>query len=156
MKLSNKDKKDIINSALVLRQWQNTKNPFKIAKAMGIIIIPFRNGDLSKKGYSYYGEDKKEIWINVNLSQKQQIAVCTHELGHIALEHAGNSYYKDPDLDKDYCADLFAMSFLCLYRGLYAELYKELYAKYQSDKDIINLSSFAIKTALEKETAKTN
>ncbi len=154
MKLSNEDKVDIINSALVMRQWQNTKDPFKVAKAMGIKIRPFNNKDLSKKGYSYYEENKKEIWININLSQKQKITVCTHELGHIVLKHAGKSYYKDPDLDKDYCADLFAISFLCLYDGLYIKLYKELYAEYESKSGIINLSSFTIHTILERETEK--
>lgn len=71
MKLSDEDKKDIIDSALVLRQWRNTKNPFKVAKAMGIKIKPLNNNP-SMRGYSYYGEDKKEIWINPNLSYKEK------------------------------------------------------------------------------------
>lgn len=77
-------------------------------------------------------------------------------MGHIVLNHTGKSYYKDTDLDREYCANLFAISFLCLYDGLYKKLYKELYTEYESREDIINLSNFTIQTILERQTAKTN
>jgi len=132
------DKIDIINSALVLRQWKNTQDPFVIAKAMGIDIIYCDVGLSVMKGYGYYGKTTKEIKINSNISRKQQISICAHELGHIVFEHTGKSYYKDNNIDREYCANLFAVSFLYLYN------------RYKYMNDIINLSNFELQNILER------
>lgn len=130
------DKDDIINSALVMRNWKNTQDPFVIAEAMGINVI-YCDVDLSvMKGYAYYSESKKEIKINCNISKKQQISVCAHELGHVIFEHVGKSYYQDDNLDREYCANLFAVSFLYLYNKYYKS-------------DIIDLSNYSLQTILD-------
>ncbi len=132
------DKIDIINSALVLRQWQNTQDPFVIAKTMGIDII-YCDVDLSiMKGYSYYSKTKMEIKINSNISRRQQMSICAHELGHIIFRHTGKSYYKDDNLDREYCANLFAVAFLYLYN------------RYKYKNDIIDLSNYSLQTILDK------
>lgn len=132
------DKNDIIDSALVLRQWKNTQNPFVIAKAMDIDIT-YCNVELSvMEGCSYYSKTYKEIKLNENLSEQKKINVCAHELGHITFEHTGKIYYKDNNRDKEYCANLFAVSFLYLYNV------------YKYKNDIINLSNYSLQTILDK------
>lgn len=131
------DKRDIMDSALVLRRWRNTKNPFIVAEAMGI-EIEYVNIDISiLEGYSYYSKTKMQIKINSNLNKKRQMSICAHELGHIVLEHTGVTYYKDNDLEKEYCANLFGVAFLYLLNG------------YDYD-DIINLPNYALQTILSK------
>lgn len=132
------DKNEAIDLALILRQQHNTQDPFVIAKAMNIKII-YVDVDLSvMRGYSYYySEDKMEMKINSNLSKKQQEYVCAHEIGHLRAKHKGKSNFKDKDLDREYYADLFAVSLLYLYN------------RFKCRKDILDLSSYALKTILE-------
>lgn len=138
MRLS--DKIDIIDSALVLRQWKNTKDPFVIADAMKIEII-YCDVNLSvMEGYSYYSKTKMEIKINSNIRKQKQISVCAHELGHIIFKHTGKSYYKEINLkegEKEYCANLFAVAFLYLYN------------RYKYKSDIIYLSNYSLQTILD-------
>lgn len=138
MKLSLSDKTDIVNSALVLRQWKNTQDPFIVAEAMGIAVKYIDVGLSIMKGSIYYsGKANIELKINSNISNKEQKSVCAHELGHFILKHTGKNYYKDNNLEREYCANLFAVSFLYLYN------------RYKCKNDIINLTNYALQTILD-------
>lgn len=105
------DKENIIGTALLLRYTHNTKDPLEIAKRLNIkIVYTDVNFDLLP-GKSYSGKTN-EIMINKNCTYMQKIIIGAHELGHIVLEHTGNTYYKDHDFDKEYCANLFAVALL--------------------------------------------
>lgn len=105
-------KEEIIIAATVLRFYKNTRDPFVIARALGIDIV-YCDVDLSVlKGYSYIGQERKEIKINSRYNFEKQKIICAHELGHIVLEHMGKTYYMDNDLEKEYCANLFAVALL--------------------------------------------
>ena len=137
MRLTLADKNDIIESALVIRQWMNTQDPFVVVRAMGIEPLSIDVEAYVIRGYSNYHNDNNiELRINPNLSEKEQIAVCAHELGHIVFQHTGKNYYKDNNLDREYCANLFAVAFLYLYN------------RYRID-DIINLTNFSLQTILD-------
>lgn len=105
-------KENIIITATILRFYNNTRDPFTIAKAQGINIVYCDLDPKIMKGSSYYSEAKKEIRINKKYSYDKQKIICAHELGHIILKHMGNAYYKDNDLEREYCADLFAVTLL--------------------------------------------
>ena len=66
-----------------------TRDPFRIAEELGIIIKykPYEE----TKGYFLKVNTNKFIVINSNLSELEQLVVCSHELGH-ALLHANNKY----------------------------------------------------------------
>ena len=66
-----------------------TKNPFKLANSLGIIV---RYGDLGEvRGLFKKVLKRKYIFINSNLSEFDQRIVCCHELGH-AILHSTSEY----------------------------------------------------------------
>lgn len=103
---------NIIVTSTILRFHNNTRDPFVIAEKQGIKITYCDLDPAIIKGSSYYSETKKEIRINKNFSYDKQKIICAHELGHIILKHMGNAYYKDNDLEREYCANLFAVTLL--------------------------------------------
>lgn len=105
-------KENIIIAATVLRFHNNTRDPFIIAKSQGIEIVYCDLDPAVMKGSSYYSETQKIIKINQNCNYNQQRIICAHELGHIILQHMGNAYYKDNDIEREYCANLFAVTLL--------------------------------------------
>lgn len=105
-------KKNIIIAANVLRFYNNTRDPFIIAKSQGIDIVYCDIDTTVMKGASYYSESTKIITINKNYNYDKQKVICAHELGHIVLKHMGNAYYKDNDLEREDCANLFAVTLL--------------------------------------------
>ncbi|WP_420837943.1 ImmA/IrrE family metallo-endopeptidase [Calorimonas adulescens] len=62
----------------------NTKNPFKIAKKLGI-EINFCKLHPSKKTYILRAYKDPYIFIDLKYSMKSQIVFCAHELGHAIL-----------------------------------------------------------------------
>ena len=58
-----------------------TRNPFKIAKQLGIHVI-FDNNFKSLKGMYKIIQRSRFIFINENLSSRSQKTICAHELGH--------------------------------------------------------------------------
>lgn len=69
------------------RKYQ-TRNPFDLAKALGILILMEDLGTIN----GYYNKQLriKQIHINYNLPEHLQILTCAHELGH-ALLHPNSS-----------------------------------------------------------------
>lgn len=69
------------------RKYQ-TRNPFELAKSLGILIIREDLGTIN----GYYNKQFriKQIHINCNLPEHLQKLTCAHELGH-ALLHPNSS-----------------------------------------------------------------
>ena len=66
-----------------------TRNPFKLAKSLGIIV---KFADLGEvRGLFKKILKNKYIFINSNLSEFDQRIVCCHELGH-AILHSSSEY----------------------------------------------------------------
>ena len=66
-----------------------TRNPFKLAKSLGIIV---KFADLGEvRGLFKKILKNKYIFINSNLSEFDQRIVCCHELGH-AILHSSSQY----------------------------------------------------------------
>lgn len=66
-----------------------TRNPFKLAKSLGIIIRYDNLGEV--RGLFKKILKRKYIFINSNLSEFDQRIVCCHELGH-AILHSSSEY----------------------------------------------------------------
>lgn len=68
-----------------------TNDPFKICKSMGIHIIYENLGSI----LGYYSKHFRIpiIHLNQNVSEKQQIFVCAHELGHAILHPEHNTSF---------------------------------------------------------------
>ena len=64
-----------------LVKWSGTRDPFRIAKELGIHII-FDNDFKTLKGMYKVIQRSRFIFINGNLSERDQRMVCAHELGH--------------------------------------------------------------------------
>lgn len=66
-----------------------TRNPFKLAKSLGIVV---KFADLGEvRGLFKKILKRKYIFINSNLSEFDQRIVCCHELGH-AILHSSSQY----------------------------------------------------------------
>lgn len=66
-----------------------TRNPFKLAKSLGIIVKFVDLGEV--RGLFKKILKRKYIFINSNLSEFDQRIVCCHELGH-AILHSSSEY----------------------------------------------------------------
>lgn len=66
----------------------DSRNPFEISKAMGIIVLFEPLGDYS--GYYNKAYRQKMIHINQDLTEEDQYFTCSHELGH-AVMHGESS-----------------------------------------------------------------
>ena len=131
------EKENIIIMATALKFQYGTNDPLIIAQKMGIELGWCEIDD----GNSYYGEKSGRKEININKKYKddyeKQVYVCAHELGHIYLGHKGRNYYKDPNIDLDYAANLFGLTLL--------------YGSYFFNDDIINKDSYELHTFMEKK-----
>lgn len=67
----------------------DSKNPFEIAKSMGIIVLFEPLGDYT--GYYNKAYRQRMIHINENLSEEEQLFTCAHELGHAVLHSNCNT-----------------------------------------------------------------
>lgn len=66
-----------------------TRNPFKLAESLGIIVKFVDLGEV--RGLFKKILKNKYIFINSNLSEFDQRIVCCHELGH-AILHSSSEY----------------------------------------------------------------
>ena len=73
-----------MNDALKLVRKFQTRNPFEIARSLGIRIIFEDLGDI--RGYYNKIFRQKQIHINQNLEGTELLFTCAHELGH-AVKH---------------------------------------------------------------------
>lgn len=64
-----------------LVRWSGTRDPFKIAKELGIHVI-FDYDFKALKGMYKVIQRSRFIFINGNLSKRDRRTVCAHELGH--------------------------------------------------------------------------
>jgi len=72
-----------------LVQIHETRNPYKIANNLGIIVIEEELGEI----FGYYNKFKniRMIHINSSLSERAKIITCSHELGHCILHPDENT-----------------------------------------------------------------
>ena len=68
-----------------------TRNPFKIAREIGAIVlfVPL----VKVNGFYQRYEDQDIIYINEALTEEEKILVCAHELGHALLHNDINSIF---------------------------------------------------------------
>lgn len=76
--------KDLARTANVLVKRFRTRDPFEIARGLGIEVL-FCDGFGSLKGMYRVIKRNRFIFINSNLSEQRQRIVCSHELGHDQL-----------------------------------------------------------------------
>lgn len=68
-----------------------TRNPFELAKCLGIIVIYSPLTDV--KGFCQCIKRTKFIYISDQLDENEQQFVCAHELGHLLLHGGVNRYF---------------------------------------------------------------
>ncbi|MBE6762491.1 MAG: ImmA/IrrE family metallo-endopeptidase [Ruminococcaceae bacterium] len=75
---------NIANKGSNLVKRCNTRDPFKIAEAIGVKVMFVDNFEKLKGVYRVIKRNRW-IFINSNLSERMQRIVCAHELGHDQL-----------------------------------------------------------------------
>lgn len=83
------DSLDIRKKTNSLKKRYGTNNPFDIAKYLGIKVIFEPLGSIS----GYYNKQlrMKQIHINHDLSDHDQLFTCAHELGHAIMHPDANT-----------------------------------------------------------------
>jgi Zn-dependent peptidase ImmA (M78 family) len=71
----------IYEEAQRLAHWFDTRDPFTIAKGLGIHVI-FENNFKMLKGMYKVIKRSRFIFINGNMNPRDKKTVCAHELGH--------------------------------------------------------------------------
>ena len=79
-----------------LKTEYETRDPFKIAKGLGAIIVYVPLVHVG--GFYQRYKDRDIIYINQDLSEEEQLLYCAHELGHMILHKNINSIFLDTDL----------------------------------------------------------
>jgi len=99
----------IVDIVCSLKNKYQTNNPFLLCEAMGITVIMQSMGKQqdSCKGFVTRSFGIDIITINSDLSDRFQIFVCGHELGHImmnpkqkTLSYSDNSYFDTTSSDE--------------------------------------------------------
>ena len=92
-----------------------TRNPFKIAKEMNIVVIFEPLGEIN--GYFTTVFRQRQIHINCNLSEQQKLFTAAHEWGHAVLQPKdntpflkGSTFFSVNKLEKE--ANKFALMLL--------------------------------------------
>ena len=106
---------EIKKSAQSLAIKHSTRDPFKIARELGMIVIFTPLTGI--RGYYQYKARRHIIYINNELDEFMARFVCAHELGHIFLHRNMNRIFMDSytqfvtsRYERD--ADRFAVEFL--------------------------------------------
>lgn len=106
------DIKKIVNS---LVKKHKTRNPFEIIRGMNVILVPVPLEGV--RGFYQHFQRNNIIYIDDSLSEREQLQVCAHELGHMLLHKKANALFMDTytgfnttKYEKE--ADLFAMELL--------------------------------------------
>lgn len=82
---------DIKKKIAYLKKKYCTSNPFELADALGILVIKEDLGSI--EGYYNKQLRQKQIHINCNLSNKDMLFTCAHELGHALLHPNSNTKF---------------------------------------------------------------
>ena len=77
--------------ATKLAEKHRTRNPFRIAEDLGIIVI--KCPLVGIRGFQQRIKRRKIIYVNSELDDHQQEIVCAHELGHIFLHSGMNQIF---------------------------------------------------------------
>lgn len=107
-----------------LTKENETCDPFKIAEALGalIVYVPL----VRVNGFYQRYQDQDIIYINQDLTEEEQILVCAHELGHMVLHNDINSIFLETTLKVNGLYELeanaFAVQLLQEYINLNGEL----------------------------------
>ncbi len=90
---------DIVKAVEQLKKRFHEDDPFLLARAMGIILLPrsFALGENAMKGFFLQKNRIKTITYNVDLPVALQRIILAHELGH-AMLHAKSGVYAFHDL----------------------------------------------------------
>lgn len=82
---------DITKRVNKIVEKHETKNPFTIAKRLGIHVIHENLGNI----LGYYSKHFRIpiIHINEDVDEKQQMFICAHELGHAILHPDHNTSF---------------------------------------------------------------
>lgn len=130
----------IIDASVIYRCFTNSRDPFVIAKALGIDIY-FLDYDFSVlRGCSYFSKNIKEIKINAKYGDVERKIICAHELGHYVADHIGRNEFKGANPDKEHCANLFAVALLFDWSEFNCRL--------------TDMSSYALQSILDKNLKK--
>lgn len=80
-----------IAAALVKKY--KSRNPFEIIDGMNafIVFVPLQG----VRGFYQYFQRNNIIYIDENLSDKDKLFVCAHELGHMLMHKKANCIYMD-------------------------------------------------------------
>jgi Zn-dependent peptidase ImmA (M78 family) len=84
-------KKDVKEIAEWYMRKFGTKNPFKIAKELKVLVKTDNLGDYS--GCYMYLNRHRCIFLNSNLDENERCLVMAHELGHAILHRTQNCYF---------------------------------------------------------------
>lgn len=106
--------KEISQIVKILEKKYGSKNPFYIAKRMGIeYSFPNFNGELLALSEKENDRDLGRMYISNNLGPYSQKIVATHELGHMLMHDSGNNLFnKGIDPIKEFEANYFMFLFL--------------------------------------------
>ena len=84
---------DIKKRADELARRFQTRNPFEIIRGLNVILlfVPL----IDTKAFYQYFQRNNIIYIDENLSRKEQIFECAHEMGHMFLHKNANTIFMD-------------------------------------------------------------
>lgn len=70
-----------------------TRDPFEIIRGLNVILVfaPL----VETRGFYQYFQRNNIIYIDENLSHREQMFVCAHELGHMLLHKKANALFMD-------------------------------------------------------------
>lgn len=107
-----------------LTKENETCDPFKIAEALGalIVYVPL----VRVNGFYQRYQEQDIIYINQDLTEEEQILVCAHELGHMVLHNDKNSVFLETTIKGrgiyELEANAFAVQLLQEYLNLNEEI----------------------------------
>lgn len=80
---------NIRETIIKLERKYKTRNPYELARSMGIAILLENLGNIN----GYYNKQlrQKQIHINCNLPEHLQTLTCAHELGHAIMHPNANT-----------------------------------------------------------------
>jgi len=107
-----------------LTKENETCDPFKIAEALGalIVYVPL----VRVNGFYQRYQDQDIIYINQDLTEEEQILVCAHELGHMVLHNDINSIFLETTLKVNGLYELEANAFAVQLLQEYLNLNEEI------------------------------
>lgn len=82
--------RSLINS--IVKKY-NSRDPFVIAKERNVILVFAPLIDV--RGFYQYFQRNHIIYIDENLSEREKMFVCAHELGHMFLHQKTNAVFMD-------------------------------------------------------------